>query len=62
MYYLPVIREIITDSVFPEHEIEIFKQNAKQKLSVNLLKCDFVANRLIDKSLYGARTPLWKSK
>src|SRR5664279_5509015 len=54
---LPVIREIITDSIFPEQELAIFKQNSIQKLSVNLLKCDFMANRLIDQYLYGAQHP-----
>ena len=54
---LPVIREIITDSVFPEPELEIFKQNSIQRLSVNLQKCDFVANRLIDQYLYGTQHP-----
>ena len=54
---LPVIREIITDSIFPENELEIYKQNSKQRLSVNLQKCDFIANRLIDQYLYGADHP-----
>jgi predicted Zn-dependent peptidase len=54
---LPVIREMITDSVFPQSELEIFQQNSIQRLSVNLLKCDFVANRLIDEYLYGADHP-----
>lgn len=54
---LPVIKEIITDSVFPELELEIFKQNSIQRLSVNMQKCDFVANRLIDQYLYGAQHP-----
>ncbi|MEO8415096.1 MAG: pitrilysin family protein [Ginsengibacter sp.] len=54
---LPVIREIITDTVFPETELEIFQQNSIQRLSVNLQKCDFVANRLIDQYLYGAQHP-----
>jgi Predicted Zn-dependent peptidases len=57
---LPVIREIINDAIFPEEEIEIFKQNSKQRLSVNLQKCDFVANRLIDVSLYGVQHPYGK--
>jgi predicted Zn-dependent peptidase len=57
---LPVIREIIDDAGFPEEEIEIFKQNSKQRLSVNLQKCDFVANRLIDVSLYGEEHPYGK--
>src|SRR5215212_1845124 len=57
---LPVVREIITDSIFPEQELEIFKQNSKQQLSVNLHKSDFVANRLIDKYLYGPEHPYGK--
>ena len=57
---LPVMREMITDSIFPEEELDIFKQNSKQKLSVNLQKCDFVANRLIDAYLYGEQHPYGK--
>ncbi|MBC7890305.1 MAG: insulinase family protein [Ferruginibacter sp.] len=57
---LPVMREMITDSIFPEGELEIFKQNSKQKLSVNLQKCDFVANRLIDAYLFGEQHPYGK--
>jgi len=57
---LPVIREILSDSIFAEHELEIFKQNSKQQLSVNLQKGDFVANRLIDKYLYGEDHPYGK--
>ncbi|MEP7106355.1 MAG: pitrilysin family protein [Ferruginibacter sp.] len=57
---LPVMREMITDSVFPEEELDIFKQNSKQKLSVNLQKCDFVANRLIDAYLFGEQHPYGK--
>jgi zinc protease len=57
---LPVVKEILTDSVFPEDELEIFKQNSKQQLSVNLQKSDFVANRLIDKYLFGEDHPYGK--
>ncbi len=54
---LPVIRSIITDSVFPANELEIFQQNSIQRLAVSLQKCDFVANRTIDKLLYGTDHP-----
>ncbi|MEO5650364.1 MAG: pitrilysin family protein [Ginsengibacter sp.] len=57
---LPLIREIITDAVFPEKEVKIFQQNSSQRLSVDLQKCDFVANRLIDEYLYGAKHPYGK--
>jgi predicted Zn-dependent peptidase len=54
---LPHVRELITEAIFPENELEIFKQNNIQRLSVNLQKCDFVANRLIDQYLYGPDHP-----
>lgn len=57
---LPVISEILTEATFPQEELNIFKQNSKQKLSVNLKKCEFVANRLIDASLYGENHPYGK--
>ena len=57
---LPVIRELIIESIFPESELEIFQQNSIQRLSVNLLKCDFVASRLIDEYLYGPQHPYGK--
>ncbi len=53
----PVITELLEDSIFPESELDIYKQNQKQRLEVNLKKCDFVANRLIDESLYGFHHP-----
>jgi len=54
---LPVVREMITDSIFPEDELAIYKQNMQQRLRVNLKKCDFVAGRLIDTYLYGEEHP-----
>lgn len=57
---LPVMREMITDSIFSEEELAIYKQNCKQKLSVSLQKCDFVANRLIDACIYGEQHPYGK--
>lgn len=54
---LPVVAEIIEDSVFPEEELSIYQQNQKQRLEVNLRKCDFVANRLIDEYLFGFDHP-----
>ena len=57
---LPVMREMITEASFPESELDIFKQNSQQKLQVNLKKCDFVANRLIDAYLFGEDHPYGK--
>lgn len=57
---LPAVKELITDSVMPEDELAIYKQNMKQRLKVNLKKSDFVAGRLIDVSLYGKDHPYGK--
>lgn len=57
---VPVVAEIVADSVFPEKELEIYVQNARQKLEVNLQKCEFVASRLIDASLFGESHPYGK--
>ena len=54
---LPVVKELLTDSVLPEEELAIYKQNMKQRLKVNLKKSDFVAGRLIDAYLYGEQHP-----
>ena len=57
---LPVVRELITDSILPEEELLIYKQNQKQRLKVSLKKSDFVAGRLIDSYLYGENHPYGK--
>ncbi len=49
-------------SGIPEEELSIFVQNMKQKLAVNLQKCEFVANRHIDKYLFGEFHPYGRSE
>jgi zinc protease len=57
---LPVVRELISESTMPEEELNTYKQNMKQRLSVNLKKSDFVAGRKIDEFLFGANHPYGK--
>ncbi|MET0393025.1 MAG: pitrilysin family protein [Chitinophagaceae bacterium] len=57
---LPAVRELLTDSILPERELDIYKQNMKQRLEVNLKKGDFVAGRLIDAYVYGEDHPYGK--
>lgn len=57
---LPVVKELITDSTMPQDELDTYRQNMKQRLKVNLKKSDFVAGRLIDTYLYGAKHPYGK--
>ena len=57
---LPAVKELITDSTLPQEELDIYRQNMKQRLKVNLKKSDFVAGRLIDTYLYGKDHPYGK--
>lgn len=57
---LPMVKELITDSTMPQNELDVYRQNMKQRLKVNLKKSDFVASRLIDVYLYGENHPYGK--
>ena len=54
---LPVLNDMLTNATFPQEELDIFVQNSKQRLSVNLQKCEFVAGRKIEQLLYGEEHP-----
>lgn len=56
-YILPLVQEIFLDATMPEDELLIYKQNMKQRLAVNLKKCDFIAGRKIDALLFGEKHP-----
>ena len=56
-HILPLVQEILVDAVLPEEELLIYKQNMKQRLAVNLKKCDFIAGRKIDALLFGDHHP-----
>ncbi len=57
---LPVVAELISDSIYPEEELAIYKKNGQQRLQVNLKKSEFVAGRLIEAYLYGFEHPYGK--
>ncbi|WP_295672836.1 pitrilysin family protein [uncultured Mucilaginibacter sp.] len=50
---LPVIKDIITNSIFPQKELDTFIRNQRQKLQVSLQKNDIIARRIFSKALYG---------
>ncbi len=55
--YLILFQEIITDCVFPEKELEIQKNIARQNLSLSLEKPAFLANRRFRTLLFGDESP-----
>ena len=57
---VPVVAELVTDSIYAPDELAIYKKNAQQRLQVSLKKSEFVASRLIDSYLYGRQHPYGK--
>ncbi|MFB2118774.1 M16 family metallopeptidase [Parapedobacter sp. 2B3] len=51
---LPLVKEVLTDSIFPEKELATFIRNAVQKLQVSLKKNSFVARREFHRAVFGA--------
>ncbi|MFC3197531.1 M16 family metallopeptidase [Parapedobacter deserti] len=52
-HLLPLVKDILTHSVFPQKELDTYVRNNKQKLQVSLKKNAFVARRLLNKALFG---------
>lgn len=50
---LPIVKAIVSDSVFPQVELDTLIRNQKQKLSVNLEKNDFVSRKTFSNVLFG---------
>lgn len=54
---LPVLADVLQGAVYPDHELDVFKQNAIQKLNVNNQKVNNRASRRFNQVLFGAATP-----
>ncbi len=55
---LPLLKEVLTDAVFPQRELDTYIQNNKQKLLVNLEKVEFLSQRKFTSSLFGGNHPI----
>jgi zinc protease len=50
---LPILKSIITESIFPQQELAIFVQNQKQSLQVNMQKNDYLARKHFANEIFG---------
>lgn len=50
---LPIVWSILNESIFLQQELDIFIQNQKQKLKVNLQKNDFLARKTFANTIFG---------
>lgn len=53
---LPILWSVVNDSIFPQSEIDIFKQNQQQSLKVSLQKNDFIARKNFANAIFGDST------
>ncbi|RZL47211.1 MAG: insulinase family protein, partial [Pedobacter sp.] len=53
---LTILWSVLNESIFPQHELDIYKQNQKQKLQVSLQKNDFLARKNFANAIFG-QTP-----
>jgi len=53
---LPFIVEILTDSIFPENDLEILKKNAIQNLKVNEERNSYLVRRSFNQAIFGENT------
>ncbi len=51
---LPLLKSILTESTFPERELNTYIRNGKQRLQVSLQKNDFVARRAFGTAIFGS--------
>ncbi|MGO1245473.1 MAG: M16 family metallopeptidase [Sphingobacterium sp.] len=50
---LPLVHDVLINSVFPETELDTFKRNNKQALQISLQKNEFLARKLFYNHLFG---------
>lgn len=54
---LPLLQEVITQATFPAEELNIEKRKARQRLTVNRQKNDFLANQCFKERIFGPTHP-----
>ena len=55
---LPIVKEILTESIFPEKELSINQQKTIQRILVDLEKTEFLATKEFNLALFGDKHPL----
>lgn len=50
---LPIVKDVLSNSQFPQKELDIYIQNQKQKLQVNLQKNDILSRKEFSHAIFG---------
>ena len=60
-FLLPMVQELLNDAIFPEKEVDTFKNIQQQTLQVNSEKTAFIANKTFRKKVFGDIHPYGNS-
>lgn len=52
-FTVPIVKDVLRNSIFPDKELNIFKKNQKERLKINEEKNDFLARRKFNQVLFG---------
>jgi len=58
---LPLLQEMIADSVIPENELQVQKNITSQNLKISLEKSSYVAGQVFREQIYGSNHPYGKT-
>lgn len=50
---LPLVKELLTEAIFPEEELAVFVRNTQQQILVSLEKNDILSQREFNKQIFG---------
>ena len=54
---IPLVAEMLIEPIFPKNELDIFKENSKRRLQVDLTKNDIIAYRKVTEYIFGSEHP-----
>lgn len=54
---LPLLKEVITQPTFPEHEFALFKKRTLQNIAIEKQKNTYLATKLMTESMFGGNHP-----
>ncbi len=54
---LPIVEDVIKEPLIDQHDLDIVLQSNREQLKVNLMKPDYLADKVFSESLYGLKHP-----
>lgn len=56
-HLLPILQDVLTQTTFPQHELDTILRNSQQKLLISQSKIEYIADKALMSHLFGATHP-----